>query len=127
MISNVVIVTGGRNYANRAYLEEQLSALRPDCIFHGGANGADALASAWATRQGISQQRFDANWAAYGRAAGPRRNAEMASYAAKLQVNGIRVTVVAFPGGRGTANMVDVATRHGLDVLDLRSAAKAAV
>lgn len=128
----VVVVTGGRDYTNRKYLETQLDALDPDHIIHGGAEGADGLASLWAFKQDVkrrrevSQQCFMADWATYGNSAGPRRNAEMAAFAAKLAASGANVTVVAFPGGRGTANMVSAATKRGLKVLDLRNVPEAA-
>ncbi|MEM9912925.1 MAG: hypothetical protein AAF922_19365 [Pseudomonadota bacterium] len=48
-----------------------------------------------------------------GRAAGPIRNKEMLD-------EGCPDLVVAFPGGRGTANMVKQAQAAGVEVLDKR-------
>ena len=45
-----VLVTGGRDYADRKAVARALDPfIAPDLtIIHGGANGVDALASAWA-------------------------------------------------------------------------------
>ena len=58
---------------------------------------ADAMAVAWAKSRGVRCIGFLANWREFGRAAGPMRNAQMVAYG----LDGL----VAFPGGRGTADM----------------------
>src|SRR5262249_48090233 len=49
--------------------------------------------------------------AQYGRSAGPRRNSEMLLKGPEM--------LLAFPGGKGTADMVDKAERYGLEILKI--------
>ena len=46
-------------------------------IVHGAARGADSLASAWATRNGVKQDSYPAEWDKHGKAAGFIRNEKM--------------------------------------------------
>jgi predicted Rossmann-fold nucleotide-binding protein len=109
-----VLVCGGRDYANRALLFRALNvahAVKPiDLLIHGGARGADALGAAWALANGIEAQCFPADWKADGRAAGPIRNRRML-------VEGKPDLVIAFPGGRGTADMKRQARNAGVTVV----------
>ena len=52
---------------------------------------------------------FPADWKTYGRAAGPLRNARMIA-------EGKPDLVLAFPGGRGTADMTRKARAAGVEV-----------
>jgi hypothetical protein len=79
-------------------------------IIHGGAKGADMLAEKWAVYNGVRHQKFAADWAAHGPAAGPIRNRRML-------VEGKPDVVIAFPGGRGTADMVWQARDAGVEVV----------
>jgi hypothetical protein len=82
---------------------------RPTLIIHGAAKGADTLAGRWAKEFNIPVLVFPADWKKYGRRAGPIRNAQMLS-------EGKPNLVVAFPGGRGTANMVGLSQKAGVPV-----------
>lgn len=97
-----ILVTGGRDLTDRALVYATLDAVRerfgPFVLVHGGARGADQLAHEWAVSRGMDIERVPAEWALYGRRAGPIRNAEMVRRGAAL--------LVAFPGGRGTADCV---------------------
>lgn len=116
-----IVVTGGRNYAtNRLCADEErehvfrvLIESRPTSIIQGGATGADACARTWARIHGVPCYTYVAQWALYGRAAGPRRNEHM------LWVE-CPDLVIAFPGGRGTDHCVREALRLGLRVRDER-------
>lgn len=108
-MSRPVIVCGGRDYRDAAKVDEVLSALNPSSVAQGGASGADALAREWARARGIVVVTYHADWRAYGPAAGPRRNREMLE-----RVTG--ALVVAFPGGKGTADMVRQARAKGVEV-----------
>ncbi len=102
-----VIVCGGRDYADRDAIEAELRSLPPDAVIvHGGAQGADNLAGAVARSLGLRAEVHPAEWGRYGKAAGPRRNAEMLAAGADL--------VLAFPGGKGTADMVAKARAAGV-------------
>lgn len=70
---------------------------------------SDWLASSGASWPG---EAFPADWAAYDRAAGPIRNARMIA-------EGKPDIVLAFPGGRGTANMVAQARKAGVRVIEI--------
>lgn len=106
-----VLVTGGRDYKDSTAVSETmtaaLGALGPFRLIEGGASGADLLAKLWARGEGLEVITVPADWAADGRSAGPRRNARMLrQFPPDL--------VIAFPGGKGTADMVRRAEVAGL-------------
>lgn len=100
----IVLVCGGRNYLDKATLYRELDALDGvKCLVSGGAQGADSLAVGWAKARGVNSVVYHADWEKHGRAAGPIRNQEM--------LIGMKPDLImAFAGGRGTADMV----RRGL-------------
>lgn len=117
-----MLVCGGRDYANRERVFEVLDDVHAHGlitrIVHGGAGkklrdgtvlGADRLAEAWADERRITSQTYPADWDTYGNSAGPRRNAEMLT----LESPDL---VIAFPGGRGTADMVQRAINADVNV-----------
>jgi hypothetical protein len=111
-----VLVCGGRDFNDFGRLCTVLDGLSsrvgPIEICHGGARGADALAGCWASDRTIDCTVYAADWLKHGKAAGCIRNATMlAEFKPDL--------VVAFPGGRGTTDMVRRAKRAGVDVVDL--------
>ena len=73
------------------------------------ASGADQLAGQWAKSRGISVKAYPADWKNLGRIAGPIRNKKMLDEKPDL--------LVAFPGGKGTANMVFYAKKSGCVVV----------
>lgn len=78
-------------------------------IIAGKASGADTLAADWAIRSYAKLIEFPANWKLHGRSAGPIRNRQMLE-------EGKPELVIAFPGGRGTANMCDLAESARVEV-----------
>ena len=78
-------------------------------VVSGTARGVDRLGESWANANQVPIKRFPANWDEYGKSAGYRRNAEMASYADAL---------VALWDGKstGTKHMIDLAGKMGLTV-----------
>lgn len=113
----IVLVCGGRNYADRIHLWDVLEAFETlfgpiAQLIHGGARGADRLAGEWATLRHIPVRQFPAQWDKNGRAAGPLRNQQMLD-------EGKPDIVVAFPGGAGTADMVRRA--HAADIKVIES------
>lgn len=112
----VVLVTGGRDYANRSVAHDVLRQLSPRLVIHGGADGADRLAHVWARANRCPQRVFLPAWHTHGRAAGPLRNARMLDHLRSLPGPYL---VVAFPGGRGTADMVSRARAQSLRVLEI--------
>jgi hypothetical protein len=107
-----VVVTGGRDYADRERVYATLDALGVRMVAHGGARGADWLADDWAESRGVTQAIFEAHWDRDGKAAGPRRNIRMLH-------DFHPDAVVAFPGGRGTAHCVAEARKRGIRVIEV--------
>lgn len=111
-----VLVCGGRAYAERKVVGAHLRAIHNDrgisLVIHGGASGADGLAHAWAMHARVPSCVFPANWRFDGRRAGPLRNAAM------LEL-GKPDLVLAFPGGRGTADMIARAKAAGVPVIEV--------
>lgn len=107
---------GGRDYQDAERVDAILSRLHAErtivCIIEGGARGADWLAAQWAKANRVQHKRFPANWARDGRRAGPIRNAFM------LQL-GAPHAVVAFPGGSGTADMINRAKAANVPVWEI--------
>lgn len=116
----IVVVTGGRDFADNDMVIRAMEHVGVDqgsTLFHGGATGADALANGYFSRRCYQSMPFPADWKAHGRAAGPIRNQTMVGWAAGYQRDGHDVVVVAFPGGRGTADCVRRAELAGLRVV----------
>jgi len=83
-----------------------------ECVIQGEARGADHLAALWALRSKIPLVCYPAEWSKHGKKAGPIRNKQMLE-------DGKPTIVVAFPGGRGTANMVKQAKAAGVRVVEI--------
>jgi len=79
-------------------------------IIEGGAPGADAGARIFGEQNGIPVQTYAADWDSHGRAAGPIRNQRMID-------DGKPDLVIAFPGGKGTEDMVRRAEKAGIEVM----------
>lgn len=108
-----VLVCGGRDFDDAELVERTLCALRPapSVIIHGGARGADHLGALWGEHF-ASAETYLPDWQRHGRAAGPLRNQRMID-------EGKPDLVVAFPGGRGTADMVRRAKVAGIEVREV--------
>lgn len=108
-----VLVCGGRAFDRVALVTDTLRPLlqaNPDMvIIQGGATGADELARSWASVYGVTTITYPAKWREHGKAAGPIRNQLMID-------DGNPDLVIAFPGGRGTADMVRRARKAGIPV-----------
>ncbi len=120
-----VVVTGGRDF-NRS--EPGTINVADRTLFHGemrallavhGSNlslaqgfcptGADAFAREWARNVSIPMRDYRPNWERDGKAAGPIRN--------KRMLEDFRPhLVLAFPGGRGTADCCRRAEAMGITV-----------
>ena len=73
------------------------------------------MAQEWAEARGVPCEVYLANWAELGRKAGPIRNQQMLD-------EGRPTLVVAFPGGRGTADMIRRARSAGVEVIEIGEA-----
>lgn len=103
-----LLVCGGRDFKDTAFIFATLDKVHErkpvSIVIQGGADGADAIAKAWAKTRNIHHAQVDAIWRPNGvldRGAGPKRNRAMLLLAPDA--------VVAFPGGAGTADMVKAA------------------
>lgn len=108
-----VLICGGRDFANVAFIWSRLDRLHErtpfTAIITGGYRGVDTIAIEWAvTKPGVKRYVCKAEWTKYGRAAGPLRNARMLEWKPDL--------VVAFPGGDDTADMKAKANAAGIQI-----------
>jgi hypothetical protein len=111
-----ILVCGGREFTNRPMLDEALNRLHQErgitLVIAGGARGADAMAEWWAKAAGVPRDVYQADWTGLGRKAGPIRNQRMLD-------EGKPDLVVAFPGGRGTADMVRRCREAGVEIIEV--------
>lgn len=109
-----VLVTGGRGYADKEFLYDVLARYHQrngiSHVIYGAAPGADSLAGQWARENGVQPVACPANWDYYKRRGGMLRNEAMAQLGPDV--------VIAFPGNNGTANMIEIATKYEIEVLD---------
>ena len=112
-----VIVCGSRNWGEYPNQREQIYAALDGIhavtpitfLWHGNARGVDTVAGTWAKlKKTIRVFPTPAEWSRYGDRAGPIRNKSMLG-------NGIDL-VIAFPGGKGTTNMIAQAMRAGVKI-----------
>lgn len=111
-----ILVCGGRNFMNQELVDRILFEVTQldnqytmGTIIHGNARGADTFGALWGYRMGWKVEPYGAEWRKYGKAAGPIRNKQMLD-------EGKPDLVIAFPGGKGTANMVQLAHKAGVPV-----------
>lgn len=107
-----VLVCGGRDYTDYKTLCAWLDMVWITQLIEGGAPGADTLAGIYAGDRRIPVRIFNitkADWDKYGNGAGPRRNQQM------LDATHPDL-VVAFPGHKGTLDMVTRAREQGYAV-----------
>lgn len=108
-----VLVCGGRDFNNRkiayAALDQLDKEYKFDTLIDGMAKGADELGFDWAISRGVVTERYRADWDKFGKSAGPIRNQQMLT-------EGVPDLVVAFPGGVGTADMINRAEKAGIPV-----------
>lgn len=129
------LICGGRHYEDWPHVREVLSDL---CDKHSALNipnpklgfenwlptditiitggcptGVDALAAAFAMANWTQYKEFPADWKKHGLAGGPIRNQQMLD-------EGKPDLVVAFPGGKGTQDMICRARAAGIPVMEVK-------
>lgn len=119
-----IIICGGRHHTVNVFdkfvsiLDETYSELcegeDPEevVIIQGGAKGADLIGKVWAESLNFKVVQYDADWKQYGKRAGIIRNQQMLD-----EEN--PDFVIAFPGGKGTADMVKRARQFGVEVIEV--------
>lgn len=121
-----VLVCGGREYddwelLNRtlryweyeSVLYDKMKDVKWATFIEGEAKGADFLTRVWCKYMNIPYEGYPADWKKYGKAAGGIRNQQMLE-------EGKPDLVVAFPGGRGTADMIRRAKEYGVEVIEVK-------
>ena len=133
----VIVAGGGRDltWPSELIATHLLSASRGrlvQSLFHGGARGADQAIASAADQLGWPQMACPAAWQQHGRAAGPIRNRQMLERSLDLASAlplGAGLLVIAFPGSRGTASLVEQARRLSrrsaiaIEVIEIAAAA----
>lgn len=112
-----VIVAGSRSFSDfqlaKAKLDFFLSRQEGIVILSGGARGADQIGERYAALRGYPVERFPAEWARFGHAAGPIRNREMAGQA--------DAAVVFWDGiSPGSRHLISVCQSRGLPLRIVR-------
>ena len=113
------LICGGRDFTDRAVFDDAMGDLLgvkgcPRKIVHGAARGADALAAEWGVRHALAVAFIAADWTSHGKAAGPIRNQRMLD---EHKPN----LVIAFPGGRGTSDMVSRAKKERVEIIEAKN------
>jgi len=106
-----VIIAGSRKETNYDVVKNaiEFSEYKITTVISGGCRGVDKFGEQWAKENKIPLQVFKADWAKYGRAAGPKRNRQMAEEADAL-------IAILYPKSRGTNDMIKTALKQGLKV-----------
>jgi len=118
-----ILVCGGRNYGytpESGYTKKDFAVFskamdivmshKPSVIIQGNAKGGDEVGHLVAEALGLPEEVYKPEWAA-GKAAGPIRNKRMLD-------EGRPDLVIAFKGGNGTANMISIARKAGVGVVE---------
>ncbi len=111
-----IVIAGCRDYNNykeaKEYIDFCISEIKRTneiVILSGSASGADAIGERYAMENGFAVEKHPADWRKYGRAAGPKRNKEMAEESDY---------VICFWDGKskGTKSMIEYAKKSNKPV-----------
>jgi len=111
------IIAGTRDFSDYSLLKDKLDRLKAHLgtfeIVSGTARGADSLGERYASENSLPIKRFVPDWDKFGKAAGYKRNEEMALYADGC--------IVFWDGkSKGTEHMINLAKKHGIDLSVVR-------
>ncbi|MGL4285854.1 MAG: DUF2493 domain-containing protein [Phreatobacter sp.] len=108
-----LLICGGRHYDDAAAICRELDRLHGgqpiDVLIHGGLVAIGTVAEAWARQHNVHVIRYPPNWTLLGTKAEARRNAFMLA-------DSRPDFLLAFPGGRDTADLVRMARAAELPV-----------
>lgn len=112
-----VLVTGSRDWTDRAAIRDALYAIEGDVetddsltLVHGAARGADSIAAEIASKGGWGVEAHPADWERFGKRAGFIRNDEMVKLGADVCLAFIK------DGSRGATMCADLAEKAGIHV-----------
>ena len=113
-MGNYILVAGSRNFINAERLAQILAENvgADDTIVEGGAKGVDTMARDWAEARDINVVEIKADWAKFGRAAGPKRNDAMTTFVAE---RGGKAVFVWDGESKGTKQCIQSAMKRGID------------
>lgn len=135
-----ILVCGGRDYSDYEAVSRAINALLPAAveddmgtwlpppdtvIIHGGATGADSLADQWAVVHWVKIEEYKADWTDFSEPCVWKTNSRGYKYNAlagfkrnqRMIDEGKPDVVLAFPGGRGTRDMIKRANEAGIPVI----------
>lgn len=119
-----VIICGGRNYDDADAIRRALDGLHRQSaitvLIHGSLPALGGPAEAWARDHEVDVIRYPANWSKLGKLAETRRNSFMLA-------DSRADVVLAFPGGRHTADLVRTARESGMGVVVIAPSERDAV
>lgn len=112
-----LLVCGGRNYTDLTRVSAELARYinpgdRNSIVITGGATGADQMAAIWCLKNCVHVAKVGALWDCHGKAGGPIRNTAMLALEPEL--------VLAFPGGKGTEDMIRQARGAGIALMIIK-------
>ena len=105
------IIAGSRSITDIQYIRDaiEFSGFEITKVISGAAKGVDYLGELWAAENNIFTELYPAQWERYGRGAGFKRNALMATKADAL--------IAVWDGkSSGTHHMIQMANNLGLKV-----------
>lgn len=113
-----ILICGGRAFNDHKMFNDAMLCAKPwfdknYCIINGFAKGADMMAHVWAFFEGRPSICMPANWSYYGNKAGAIRNTWMLDFT-------FPDLVIAFPGGDGTANMIEQSRDRNIEVWEVK-------
>ena len=108
-----LLICGDRNYSDKEAIRQVIEKFKPSVIIEGEAKGADSLAREVGEELGIEVEKYPADWAAYGRAAGPIRNSKMLKAGKPDIVVGFHDNISE---SKGTKNMLSISLIAGKPV-----------
>jgi len=110
-----ILVCGGRDFNDDILVRKVLFNYidKNLVIIQGEARGADYLAKMWAKNYSVAYESYPADWSKYGKRAGYIRNVQMLN-------EGKPDMVIAFPGGKGTEMMINLAKSAGVPVTEIK-------
>lgn len=113
-----ILVTGSRDWPGRSLVYAELMRAFENSegdfvVVEGGARGADRFAADWALALGredarVRNERYPADWARHGKAAGFIRNQEMVDLDADLCL------AFRYNGSRGTTDCLERVRKAGI-------------
>jgi predicted Rossmann fold nucleotide-binding protein DprA/Smf involved in DNA uptake len=105
------IIAGSRGITDYEIVKKAITiaAIPISVVISGGARGVDKLGERWAKEYKKPCEIYPADWDTHGKSAGYKRNQDMATKADAL--------IAVYDGvSKGTAHMIDIARKAGLDV-----------